>query len=381
MGVLVAPRLRAAAQFGMIGSPISTRTFARGWTRNRQGADMDADGPQEPASRHRLSGKGHEGIKGTGFDAVDFVHCALPELHLDAIDLATDFLGRRIMAPLLVSSMTGGPQRATAINAALAEACQHLGIALAVGSQRVAIESGGAGGLDGELRRRAPDIPILANIGAAQLNTGFGRDEARRAVDMIGADALIVHLNPLQEAVQPEGDRDWRGLLDKIAALAKTLGVPLVAKEVGGGISGPLARRLVEAGVTIIDVAGAGGTSWAAVEAERATDPRQAAIARAFAGWGIPTAEAIAAARGACPEAVIIGSGGIRSGIEAAKAVRLGADMVGQAAGVLGAAMAGSEAIVAHFEQVIAELRIACFCTGSADLAALREAPLRMPRA
>jgi len=383
--------MRAAAQFGMIGMPISTRTFALygamvrmkregGASLPRSGLSMTLTDRKNEHLDIVLSGRGHAGIKSTGFDAIDFVHCALPELHLDDIVLETSFVGRRIKAPLLVSSMTGGPKRAEGINAALAVACQHLGIALAVGSQRVAIEQGGgAGGLGQELRRHAPDIPILANIGAAQLNTGFGASEAQRAVDMIGADALIIHLNPLQEAVQPEGDRDWRGILGKIGALAATLGVPLVAKEVGNGISGPLARRLVEAGVTIIDVAGAGGTSWAAVEAERATNPQQAAIARAFASWGIPTAEAIIEVRDAVSHATVIGSGGIRSGIDAAKAIRLGADMVGQAAGVLSSAIAGPDAIVAHFEQVIAELRIACFCTGSGSLAALREAQLRAP--
>jgi isopentenyl-diphosphate delta-isomerase len=315
----------------------------------------------------------------TGLDAVAFEHVALPELHMDEIDLSQSFLGRRIAAPFLVSSMTGGPARAAAINRHLAEACQALGLPLAVGSQRVAIEAGEAGGLGAELRRLAPSVPLLANFGAAQLNTGFGAEEARRAVEMIGADALIIHLNPLQEAVQPEGDRDWRGLLGRIAALAAALPVPVVAKEVGSGISGQVARRLWEAGVRVIDVAGAGGTSWAAVEAERAGTPRQAAVARAFADWGLPTAQAIAEVRAACPEAVVIGSGGIRDGLDAARAIRLGADLVGQASGVLEAATRSPEAVADWFETVIAQLRVACFCTGSRDLAALRRAPLQSP--
>ncbi|MBP1804896.1 type 2 isopentenyl-diphosphate Delta-isomerase [Rubellimicrobium aerolatum] len=323
-----------------------------------------------------LDGRGRGGAR-TGLDGVAFAHVALPELHMDAIDLSTTFLGRRIAAPLLVSSMTGGPTRAEAINRNLARACAALGLPLAVGSQRVALEAGGeAGGLGAELRRIAPAIPILANLGAAQLNTGFGVEEARRAVGMIGADALIIHLNPLQEAVQPEGDRDWRGLLGRIEGLARALPVPLVAKEVGAGLSGAVARRLWDAGVRVLDVAGAGGTSWAAVEAERARSPRQAAVARAFAGWGIPTAQAIAEVRAACPEAVVIGSGGIRDGVDAAKAIRLGADLVGQASGVLEAAVQSEEAVVEHFATVIDQLRVACFCTGSADLAALRRAEL-----
>jgi isopentenyl-diphosphate delta-isomerase len=298
---------------------------------------------------------------------------------MDAIDLSLPFLGRRIGAPLLVSSMTGGPARAEAINRHLAEACEALRLPLAVGSQRVAIEGGGAGGIGAALRGWAPSVPILANFGAAQLNTGFGAEEARRAVEMIGADALIVHLNPLQEAVQPEGDRDWRGLLSRIEALARALPVPVVAKEVGAGLSGRMAGLLWDAGVRVLDVAGAGGTSWALVEAERAQTADQAAVARAFADWGIPTARAILEVRRACPEAVVIGSGGIRDGLDAARAIRLGADLVGQAGGVLEAAVQGPETVAEHFGTVIAQLRVACFCTGSRDLQALRVAALQAP--
>ncbi len=323
-----------------------------------------------------LAGQARAAAGASGLDGISFEHQALPELHLDEIRLDTQFLGKRINAPLLVSSMTGGPERASAINRNLAIACEALGIALAIGSQRIAIEGEGSSGLGAELRRLAPTIPLLGNFGAAQLNRGYGIEEARRAVEMIEADALIIHLNPLQEAVQAEGDRDWRGLLGRIGALARDLEVPLVVKEVGAGISGRLARRLCDAGVRVIDVAGAGGTSWAAVEAERAATPRQAAVARAFSDWGIPTAIAIAEVREACPEATVVGSGGIRSGIDVAKAIRLGADVVGQAAGVLDAAVESPAAVVAHFETVIDQLRVACFCTGSADLAALRQATL-----
>lgn len=323
-----------------------------------------------------LSGRARSQAQ-AGFDDVAFEHVALPELDMDSIDLATSFVGKPIKAPLLVSSMTGGPARAAAINENLAIACQSLGLPLAVGSQRVAIESRQSSGLGAELRRHAPDIPLLGNFGAAQLNLGFGVEQARRAVEMIGADALIIHLNPLQEAVQPEGNRDWRGLLGRIEALARSLGVPLVVKEVGAGISGPLARRLTDAGVAVIDVAGAGGTSWAAVEAERATTPQEAAIARAFVDWGLPTARAIADVRATCPDAVIVGSGGIRDGLDAAKAIRLGADLVGQAAGILDAATRSPEAVISHLSVTIAQLRIACFCTGSADLKALRTARLQ----
>lgn len=312
----------------------------------------------------------------TGFDAFVFEHCAIPELHLDDIDLHANMFGRRLQAPLLISSMTGGAARATTINANLAEAAQRLGIAMAVGSQRIALETAGDQGLTGQLRQLAPDILLLANFGAAQLVRGYGLDEARRAVEMIDADALIVHLNPLQEVVQPGGDRDWRGVLKAIEALAGSLTVPVVIKEVGAGISGRVARQLVDAGVAAIDVAGTGGTSWAAVEAERAASEHEREIARAFANWGIPTAAALRAVRDACPTTPLIASGGIRDGVEVAKAIRLGADLVGQAAGVLQAALHSSDAVEAHFRVLIEQLRIACFCTGSADLASLRQAPL-----
>ncbi|WP_028238164.1 type 2 isopentenyl-diphosphate Delta-isomerase [Stutzerimonas azotifigens] len=312
----------------------------------------------------------------TGLEAVRFAHCAAPELRLERIDLSASLVGKRLAAPLLISAMTGGAERARRINHHLAEAAEALGIGLAVGSQRVALESGADQGLTTELRRLAPTIPLLANFGAAQLAAGYGLEQARRAVEMIGADALVIHFNPLQEAVQHGGDHDWRGVLKALERLARQLQVPLVAKEVGAGLSGDIARRLVEAGVAVLDVAGAGGTSWAAVEAERAADPQQRAVALAFVGWGIPTAQAIREVRAACPDTPLIASGGIRDGLDAARAIRLGADLVGQAAGVLGCAVESSEAVVTHFQVLIQQLRVACFCTGSADLAALARAPL-----
>lgn len=321
-----------------------------------------------------LSGRGRH-ARSAGFDDIQFIHEALPDLDHDKIDLGADFLGYRLKAPLLISSMTGGPARAEAINARLAEAAQALGIALAVGSQRGALEAGGgfgAGGLDQELRRRAPDTPILANIGAAQLVRGFGVDEARRAMEMIGADALIVHLNPLQEACQPEGDRDWWGVGAALEALILKLEAPVVVKETGAGISAATARRLANMGVAALDVAGAGGANWGLIEGERATDPVDKAHALAFADWGIPTAQAVAAARAACPDLCIIGSGGVRNGVDAAKAIRLGADIIGQAAGVLEAATVSVDAVVEHFQVVIRQIRTCCFCTNAANLSALR---------
>lgn len=321
-----------------------------------------------------LSGRGRH-ASDAGFDAIRFVHEALPDLDHAAIDLGAEFLGRRLKAPFLISAMTGGPRRAEAINAHLAEAAQALGIALAVGSQRAALEGAGAG-LNRSLRDRAPDTPILANIGAAQLTRGFGIDEARRVIDMIGADALIVHLNPLQEACQPEGDRDWRGVGAALHALIQKLDAPVVVKETGAGISPAAARRLFDMGVAAVDVSGAGGTNWALVEGERAQDVADRRHASAFADWGMSTACAIEDVRRACPDGRIVGSGGVRDGVDAAKAIRLGADIVGQAAGVLQAATLSSEAVIDHFRTVIRQLRTACFCTGSGDLQALRRAEL-----
>jgi len=324
-----------------------------------------------------LSGRARHGL-GSGLDAVRFVHEALPDLDYGKIDLGADFLGRRLKAPLLISSMTGGPARAEAINARLAEAAQSLGIALAVGSQRAALEAEGATpGLDMALRLRAPDTPILANIGAAQLTRGVGADEARRLVDMIAADALIVHLNPLQEACQPEGDRDWWGVGAALEALVRAADFPVVVKETGAGLSGATCKRLADMGVAALDVSGAGGSNWALVEGERSEGAADKAHAAAFADWGLPTARAIVEARAACPRTLIIGSGGVRDGVDAAKAIRLGADMVGQAAGVLAAATVSTEAVVAHFQTVIRQLRTVCFCTGSANLTALTRAPLQ----
>ncbi|WP_034949620.1 type 2 isopentenyl-diphosphate Delta-isomerase [Erwinia oleae] len=315
-----------------------------------------------------------------GFQHWRFEHCALPELNFNDIDLSTSLFGRPLKAPLLISSMTGGAQRAANINLHLAAAAQRLGLAMGVGSQRVALESKVNDGLTRQLRDIAPDVPLLANLGAAQIGSPHGLDYARRAVEMIDADALIVHLNPLQEALQNGGDRDWRGILSAIALLVKQLSVPVVVKEVGAGLSVPVSRQLADAGVAMLDVAGAGGTSWAAVEGERAIDPRARAVAMAFADWGIPTADALSAIRQALPEVPLIASGGIVNGIDVAKALALGADLAGLAAAVLPSASASEEAVTACFQTLIDQLRTACFCTGSADLAALRHATLQPTR-
>lgn len=313
----------------------------------------------------------------TGFAAYRLPHEALPELDLSEIDLATTFLDKPLRAPLLISSMTGGADDVARINLALAEAAETLGIAMGVGSQRAAIRDAGVAH-SYQVRRVAPHIPLLANLGAVQLNYGYGVDECRRAVEMIEADALILHLNALQEAVQPEGNTNFKGLLNNIEQVCAQVGVPVIVKEVGNGISASTATRLVEAGVWGIDVAGAGGTSWSEVERFRHTTEAGARVAGAFAGWGIPTTEAIRAVRAALPRVPLIGSGGVRSGVDMAKAIALGADLAGTAKPALMPAVQerGAAAVVEGLQCFIDELRIAMFCSGCGDLRALRQLAL-----
>lgn len=313
----------------------------------------------------------------TDFGRYQMPHEALPELDMPAIQLSTSFFGKRLSAPILISSMTGGAHDVTAINTTLAQAAQHLGIAMGVGSQRAAIGNPDLADTY-RIRHVAPDILLFANLGAVQLNYGYGVAECQRAVDMIEADALILHLNPLQEAVQPEGNTDFSGLLSKIAAVCRALTVPVIIKEVGNGIGANTARRLVEAGVAAIDVAGAGGTSWSEVERFRHTHARSARTAGAFADWGIPTSKAIRQVRHTLPHIPLIGSGGVRSGVDVAKAIALGANLVGTAKPALVAAVEenSSDAVITELQGMINELRIAMFCSGCADIAALHQLPL-----
>lgn len=308
----------------------------------------------------------------TGLERFRFVHEALPELDMTQIDLSVDLFGHAVRAPLLISSMTGGTEAAERINLNLAIGAQARGIAMGVGSQRTGLEVDGTAG-SFRVRLVAPDILLFANLGAGQLNKGYTVDHCRRAVDMIEADALILHLNPLQEAVQADGDWNWAGLLGKIGQVCAAVGVPVVAKEVGWGINGRLARRLADVGVAAIDVAGSGGTSWTEVEYHRAPTERLRRIARTFADWGIPTADSLIQVRQAAPELPAIASGGIRDGIDVAKCVALGATLVGLASPFLRAATVSDEAVVDAIDLLADELRIAMFCTGAGDVTALRE--------
>lgn len=308
----------------------------------------------------------------TGLEKLHFIHQALPDLNLEEIDTTLELFGKRLQAPLLISSMTGGTAEAQRINLTLAEAAQQTGIAMGLGSQRAAIESPDLE-ITFKVRQVAPDILLFANLGAIQLNYGYGIDECRRVVEMIAADALILHFNALQEAVQPEGETRFAGLLPKIEAVCRALPVPVIAKEVGWGFSEEAARQLAEAGVAAIDVAGAGGTSWTQVEMHRARDETQARLAAAFLDWGIPTVEAIRNVRRAAPGLIIIASGGLRDGIDIAKCIALGASLGGMASPFLKAAVQSVEKTLEVIRLIQRQLQVCMFAAGAGNLERLRQ--------
>ena len=311
----------------------------------------------------------------TGLENFRFRHEALPDLNLDEIDLTQNLFGKTLQSPLLISSMTGGTDEASQINFNLARAAQAGGIAMGVGSQRAAIEDPSLAKTF-QVRSAAPDVLLFANLGAVQLNYGYGLDECRQAVEMAEADALILHLNSLQEAVQPEGDTRFKGLLTKIEQITAKLQIPVIAKEVGWGISGQTAKRLVEAGVAAIDVAGAGGTSWSQVEMYRAETEAQARIAAQFIGWGIPTAESIQQVKAAVPDTPVIASGGLRSGMDIAKTIALGASLGGMAGPFLKAAAESEEAVTNLIQETSRLIRTVMFGAGVGTLLELQNPEL-----
>jgi len=311
----------------------------------------------------------------TGLERYHFVHQALPETNRDHIDLSTSLLDKELSAPVIISSMTGGTEEAEIVNKNLAMAAQLHGLGMGVGSLRAALEEPGLSHTY-QVRDVAPDILLLANLGAVQLNYGYDVEQCQRAVEMIEADGLILHLNPLQEALQPEGNTNFSGLLAKIEEVCRGLSVPVIAKEVGWGISEDVARRLADAGVAAIDVAGSGGTSWSEVEMHRAANETSRRIAAAFADWGISTAESIQMVRQAAPDVTLIASGGIRTGVEAAKSIALGADAAALATPFLKPATISPEAVGEKIREVLEELRTAMFCVGAGNLQELKSASL-----
>lgn len=311
----------------------------------------------------------------TGFEKYQFLHRAVPELNLDDIDTSLTLFGKELQAPILISSMTGGAELAHKLNRNLAIAAQEHGIAMGLGSQRAAIEDETLARTY-QMRKYAPDILLFANVGAVQLNYGYTVEHMQRAVDMVEADALILHFNVLQEAVQPEGDTDFSGLLTQVERVCSTLGVPVIAKEVGWGFSEPDVRSLINAGVAAIDVAGSGGTSWSEVEYHRAPSAFHARVARAFANWGIPTAEAIRYARNVTTTHPVFASGGLQDGIDIAKSIALGATLAGLAGRFLKAANESEEAVNELIRELTRQLRVAMLCSSAQDLDALSQTAL-----
>lgn len=309
----------------------------------------------------------------SGLERWRFIHEALPELNLEEVDTTLSLFGKTLSAPILISSMTGGSTEAGPINRILAEAAQATGIAMGVGSQRAALEHPEHAASFRIVRQTAPGILLFANIGAVQFNYGYGVDECQRAVDMIEADALYLHLNAIQEAVQPEGDVNFKDLAKKIEQVCKALPVPVVIKEVGWGFSEQTARRLAGCGVAAIDVAGAGGTSWSQVEMYRAKTESQRQLAAAFVDWGIPTAESIQNVRSGAPGLPVFASGGLKDGMDIAKSLALGATLGGMAGPFLKAAAISTQKTVETIEIIARTIKVAMFATGAGNLQAFQE--------
>jgi len=321
----------------------------------------------------------HESVNSSllnGFEKYQFEHQALPEIDLADVDLKTLFFNHELQSPLLISSMTGGNKETAQINRVLAKVAQHAGIALGVGSQRAGLE-------DPEkmayfkVRDVAPDILLFSNLGAVQLNYSYSVENCQRAVEMIQADALILHLNPLQEALQPEGNTNFKGLLKKIEAICKKLTVPVIVKEVGWGISFKVARELASAGVAAIDVAGAGGTSWSEVERFRIKDEIRKRVAEGFKNWGIPTANSILEVKEGAPKVRIIASGGLTNGIEVAKSIALGASLAGLAARFIKSASISEDETQNLVSEINLQLKICMFAAGIKDINTLKLAKLK----
>lgn len=310
----------------------------------------------------------------TGLEKLVFVHNALPEIDFDEISIKTTFLGFECQTPFLISSMTGGTGLAKAINRNLAIAAEERGWALALGSTRALLDSDGHAS-SFQVREYAPSVPIIANLGAVQLNFGYGVEECRRIIEMTDSDMLVLHLNSIQEVIQDNGDTNFKGLLKKIEQLCKTLEVPVGVKEVGWGIDDQIARKLVDIGVAFIDVAGAGGTSWSQVEKFRSNDPIRRVAAEAFSEWGIPTVESIKLVRGEIGERPLIASGGMQTGLDGAKVIALGADLVGFGRSILKEATQSVEDVVEVMKIREMELRMSMFGIGAATIQELKDTP------
>lgn len=318
--------------------------------------------------------------KPTGFDRVKLIHQALPELALEAVSTNADFMGCQFAMPLMIGAMTGGTARGDNLNLALAEAAQQANVPLALGSQRTALSADWASEGSKKLRRHAPNAFLLGNLGGAQLVKENGLEMAQRAVDMVEANAMMVHLNPLQEAVQPGGNTDWRGVADAIARLVDTLPVPVCVKEVGAGLSVQSIETLYQAGVRHVELAGLGGTNWTRIEQSRRSNADD--VFSPFLDWGITTLEALQAVdnkRHTMPGLTVIASGGLHNGLDSAKAIWSGADFTAAAGPFLSCALdlSHDKAIAAITDKLDVwqqQIGLACFLTGSENLIALGQA-------
>ncbi len=312
--------------------------------------------------------------KTTLLENFDFIHQALPELDLNEIDLSITVKGKKLKAPLMISPMVGGTDRGRDINLMLAECAEEMGIGFSVGSQRItkihkeALETY-------RVREKAPNVLLFANLGLVQLNYGFTLADCINVKEEIDADILTFHLNPLQEAIQQNGDVNFKGLGEKLRHVCENVDFPVVVKEVGHGISEETAKSLVDKGVFGIDTAGAGGTSWSKVES-RDTGAMQHRVGDCFSEWGIPTAESIHYVRKASPDIFLIASGGIKTGLDAAKAIALGANLVSIGLPIFKLAAHGKEKVMHYLRQTVEELRLAMFLTGSGDIRKLGTASI-----
>jgi isopentenyl-diphosphate delta-isomerase len=311
----------------------------------------------------------------TGFDNYRLEHNALPELDFSVIDTSIKFLGRKLSLPLIISSITGGGRDSERINKALSEMANDFHIGFAVGSQRCAIDNNS---LEKSFRIRtyAPNIPVLANIGASQLNYGYSIDECKKAVDMIDADALIFHLNPLHEVFQIHGTTNFSGLLKKIEKICAKLDVPVIVKEVGYGISSSVARKLANVGVYAVEVAGAGSISLSEIENKRSNDIVLHMVSESFVDWGNPTTECVRTISENVPEMKIIASGGVNTGVKIAKSIALGADLCGNASDFLKKIAESRVEFENFIESLSMELKIAMFCTGCKNIDDLKSAKI-----
>ncbi len=313
-----------------------------------------------------------------GFKDVKLIHNSLPEIDLGKVDISTDFLNYRLKAPLIIESITGGTPQATRINNNLAEAAEDVGIAIGVGSQRAALEDEKMIETYKIVREKASSVPVLANLGAPQLLNKKAEEYAREAIDMLNADALLIHLNALQEAVQPEGQTSFSGVIRMISKIVGKVNVPVIIKETGAGISHEVAECLKSTGVSIIDVAGLGGTSWAAVEyyrASRAQNDQKAKLGKTFWDWGIPTVVSLIEV-GSIPEIKVIASGGVRTGIDVAKSLALGAELAGMALPFLKPAMKDSKQVKILLRNIAEELKTAMFLTGARNVSEMKKVPV-----